>query len=228
MSDPDPVETIAEVIGGIDYDYEQRDQARRIVSAIRTGLELRRALWLALTADNPLSRLTKAPSSPTETTDAPEQRPDHTGVIRGADEAEARRMARYAKAIHDEAERLGVGRVMMLPEIVILARAVMAVADAEHAALIAEVERLKDLVAAREDTAERLWRELEEATNVPDDPTTNQLPVAPRLVVGHDAVGNMPMCLVHPEHFMPCSRCLGYGCTACDNGVQAADDRRSL
>ena len=37
-----------------------------------------------------------------------------------------------------------------------------------------------------------------------------------------------PMCLVHPDHFMPCLRCLGYGCTACDGGVQAADDRRSL
>ena len=83
----DPIETIAEVIGGRDYDYEQRDQAKRIVTAIRTGIELRRSLWLALTADNPLSRLTKAPSSPVETTDAPEQRPDHTGVIRGADEA---------------------------------------------------------------------------------------------------------------------------------------------
>jgi len=39
---------------------------------------------------------------------------------------------------------------------------------AKHAALTVEVERLKDPVAAREDTAERLWRELEEATNVPD------------------------------------------------------------
>jgi hypothetical protein len=56
----DPIETIAEVIGGVDYDYEQRDQAKRIVSAIRTSPPLRRSLWLALTADNPLSRLTQA------------------------------------------------------------------------------------------------------------------------------------------------------------------------
>jgi len=141
----------------------------------------------------------EAPSSPVEATAGSEQRPDHTGVIRGADEAEARRMARYAKAIHDEAERLGVGRVMMLPEIVILARAVMALADAEaedqraaygflevevaeQIAKVAErdatIERFERWLRAervisdsRNATIERLWAQLNEATNVPhNDP----------------------------------------------------------
>jgi len=72
----------------------------------------------------------KAPSSPTETTAGSEQRPDHTGVIRGADEAETR-LARYDAAMtlshEDYTDALSK---------------VMAVADAEHAALTAEVERL--------------------------------------------------------------------------------------
>jgi hypothetical protein len=69
MREVDPIEVIAEVIGGGDYNYEQRDQARSVVSAIRTNLALRRALWLALTTDNPLSRLSKAPSSPASETE---------------------------------------------------------------------------------------------------------------------------------------------------------------
>jgi len=84
----DPIETIAEVIGGVDYDYEQRDQARSIVIAIRTDFELRRGLWLALTSDNPLSRLSKAPSEAAETTGGDSGTTSYTGVIRGADEAD--------------------------------------------------------------------------------------------------------------------------------------------
>ena len=66
-----------------------------------------------------------------ETTDAPEQRPDHTGVIRGADEAQAR-LARYDAAM-----------TLSHEDYLDALHKVMAVADAEHAALTAEVERLR-------------------------------------------------------------------------------------
>jgi len=48
------------------------------------------------------------------------------------------RQARYAKGIRDELERIGVGRVMMLPDIAIIARAVIALADAEVELIPAE------------------------------------------------------------------------------------------
>jgi len=72
----------------------------------------------------------------------------------------------------------------------------------------------------------------EQATSVAEPVSSPELHPRNSMAVGSESMPNTngltPMCLVHPEHFMPCSRCLGYGCTACDNGVQAADDRRSL
>ena len=177
MSEIDPTETIAEVIGGIDYDYEQRDQAKRIVTAIRTGIELRRSLWLALTADNPLSRLSKAPSSPVETTAGSGQRPDHTGVIRPADEAE--RTNTYLNAITN----LGYDHWVDFSTRRLIASACMALADAElteleaspcaHTALskiyMAERDEALTNLDDKDATIERLWAQLNEATNVPDE-----------------------------------------------------------
>jgi len=127
---------------------------------------------------DPILGPSKAPSSPVETTDAPEQRPDHTDVIRGADEREARYDAAMTLSHEDYADAL---------------HKVMAVADAENAALTAEVkrltrvtqiimatgdadhERLSNLLLLalgerdeRDATIERLWAQLNEATNVPD------------------------------------------------------------
>jgi hypothetical protein len=88
---------------------------------------------------------------------------------------------------------------------------------------VKELDVVRAVISERDATIERLWRELNEATNTPhNDPEFG----FDKTVALSDP--GTPMCRVHPEHFMPCSRCLGYGCTACDNGVQAADDRRSL
>jgi len=97
-----------------------------------------------------------------ETTDAPEQRPDHTGVIHGADEA---RVTKWADAILDATG----GWAIAEPN----TRGLMAVADAELAALTdlwkARLATAQAKVAMREATIERLWAQLNEATNVPDD-----------------------------------------------------------
>ena len=188
----------------------------------------------------------KAPSSPMETTAGSEQRPDHTGVIRGADEAEARRMARYAKAIHDEAERLGVGRVMMLPEIVILARAVMALADAEaedqraaYGFLEVEVAEQVAKVTERDEVIEnwraahhRLWVECDSAiTSLRDRNATIE-----RVRALLNEATNMPAHYSIEGAAGPCQSCdqpasthyhlIGGGCMNSD--LQAADDRRAL
>ena len=181
--------------------------------------------------------LSKPPSSPVETTDAPERplAPEalngltgaaYTDVIRReADKSDVAHWATleretYYDAANETRDRLlaAYESVFDLRRQVEAQRAMIAERDAMIATDDVELQE-------RDATIERQRRQLNEATNVP---TASQLPVAPKLVVGHGAVGNTPMCPVHPEHFMPCSRCLGYGCTACDGGVQAADDRRSL
>jgi hypothetical protein len=146
MSERDPIEIVAEVIGGRDYDYEQRDQARRVVSAIRTDFELRRGLWLALTTDNPLSRLTKAPSSPVETTGgllghcpachSPMYGPCGTCISK----ANAAGTTYEVKRLNTTIGRLGV-----------------------------VISEQVDVIAERDATIERLWAQLNEATNVPDE-----------------------------------------------------------
>jgi len=216
MTDPDPIETIAEVIGGVDYDYEQRDQARRIVSAIRTDFELRRGLWLALTTDNPLSRLNKAPSSPMETTDAPGQRPDHTGVIRRADEAE--RFNTYLHAISALSPPRRPDHWVKFSTRMAIADACMALADAEaedqraaYGFLEVEVAEQIAKVAERNATIERLWRQLNEATNVP---------------ARYSVEGAAGPCQSCDQPASTHYHLIGGGCM--NSEIQAADDRRSL
>jgi hypothetical protein len=99
----------------------------------------------------------KAPSSPVETTDAPEQRPDHTGVIRGADEAEARSSA----------------LTEALARIESLWNVIRANGDT-NARLMRERDEARAMIAtddielqAKDATIDRLWAQLNEATNVP-------------------------------------------------------------
>jgi len=133
------------------------------------------------------------PSSPVETTDAPEQRPDHTGVIRGADEAEALEEAAYDGWTRDQlveeiltfiserdfayahvdswkavlattnahVERIATERDEALIELIRLRGR-----DANH---WQNRERLNAMVTERDATIERLWAQLNEATNVPDE-----------------------------------------------------------
>jgi hypothetical protein len=97
------------------------------------------------------------------------------------------------------------------------------------------IERVKDLLDTwvGEGRPRSLAVEIRaalEATNTPhNDPEFGFDKTAALSDPGEDAPSQVtPMCRVHPDHFMPCSRCLGYGCTACDNAVNAADDRRAL
>jgi hypothetical protein len=194
-----------------------------------------------MTKRNPFAKdlPSKAPSSPMETTAGLEQRPDHTGVIRPADEAEDRPYV-YAFAIYDDT-RGPTPRV----------RRVMALADAEQAALTAEVERLElaiegmatprqlrvDLTAAHTEIRRMTAQRNEaEATNTPhNDPE-----------FGFDKTA----ALSDPGWADPCLESCGgqswtgvntnYGhrwrCDTCGrnisryvtDAIQRADDRRSL
>ena len=152
----------------------------------------------------------------------------YTGVIRSADEADE--CAHTALSLIYRRER-----------------------DEARCQLDAILAVNRQLSAAKDATIERLWAQLNEATNTPhNDPEFGFDKTAALSDPGEEGVSESvaqhvcdcprhvayrenlaantttPMCLVHPDHFMPCLRCLGYGCTACDRGVQAADDRRSL
>jgi len=81
------------------------------------------------------------PSSPVETTDAPGQRPDHTGVIRPAGDAE--RLNTYLHAISALSPPGRPDHWVKFSTRLAIADACMAVADAEHAALTAEIARLE-------------------------------------------------------------------------------------
>ena len=133
------------------------------------------------------------PSRPLGATEPLAGTTSYTGVIRPADEAEsiyARsdsvRFNTYLDAIYDSQDWVKFSSRRRITE------AVMAVADAEHADLPAEVERLaqrnlkqaltinryqsiwdrlRDEIAEPDATIERLWAQLNEATNTPhNDP----------------------------------------------------------
>jgi len=157
-----------------------------------------------------------APSSPVETTDAP-ARPippealngltgaAYTDVIRReADKADAAHWATLERETYYDAANETRDRLLAAYESVFDLRR--------------QVEAQRTTIAERDATIERLWAQLNETTNVP----------AKHGATHRQTNALTPMCRIHPDHFMPCSRCLGYGCTACDRGVQAADDRRSL
>lgn len=146
----------------------------------------------------------KAPSSPVETTEPVSGTESHVGSSHA--HSDPARFNTYLDAIYGVGCGIDSEHWVKFSTRRRIAEACMALADAK--------------LAERDATIDRLWAQLNEATNVPDAPTTNLVATGSKLVVGHGAVGNTPMCRVHPEHFMPCSRCLGYGCTACDNAAK--------
>jgi len=103
----------------------------------------------------------KADSSPVETTAGSEQRPDHTGVIRPADEAEA-----LTEAL-TRIERLwGVIGANGDTNSRLMRERDEARRDCERLERWLRAERV--ISDSRNATIERLWTQLNEATNVPD------------------------------------------------------------